>query len=75
MSGPSATEKPMSAKIAVISSMTWLIGWMRPRVSGPSWTGSVTSMRSAARRALEGRIGERVAAGRDRALRPGRAGR
>ena len=40
----------MSAKIAVSSSITWLIGWMRPRVSGPSRTGSVTSMRSAARR-------------------------
>ena len=40
----------MSAKIAVSSSITWLIGWMRPRVSGPSRTGRVTSMRSAARR-------------------------
>ncbi len=30
MSGPSATEKPMSAKMATISSVTWLIGWMRP---------------------------------------------
>src|SRR5215203_3940971 len=50
MSGPSATEKPMSAKIAVSSSITWLIGWMRPRVSGPSRTGRLTSMRSAARR-------------------------
>ena len=29
MSGPSATAKPMPAKIAVISSMTWLIGWTR----------------------------------------------
>ena len=37
MSGPSATEKPISAKIAVISSITWLIGWMRPRISGASW--------------------------------------
>ena len=51
MSGPSATEKPISAKIAVSSSITWLIGWMRPRVSGASGTGSVTSMRSAASRA------------------------
>src|SRR3954469_5199543 len=50
MSGPSATEKPMSAKIAVSSSITWLIGWMSPRVSGPSRTGRLTSMRSAARR-------------------------
>ena len=40
----------MSAKIAVSSSITWLIGWMRPRVSGPSRTGRLTSMRSAARR-------------------------
>ena len=30
MSGPSAILKPMSEKIAVISSHTWLIGWMRP---------------------------------------------
>ena len=51
MSGPSATEKPRSAKIAVISSITWLIGWMRPRTSGASRRGSVTSMRSAESRA------------------------
>ena len=51
----------MSAKIAVSSSITWLIGWMRPRVSGPSRTGSVTSRRSAARRAVEGGLGERLA--------------
>ncbi len=30
MSGPSAIEKPISAKIAASSSITWLIGWMRP---------------------------------------------
>ncbi len=34
MSGPSATAKPMSAKIAVSSSITWLIGWMRPASAG-----------------------------------------
>jgi hypothetical protein len=43
MSGPSATEKPMSAKIAVISSMTWLIGWMRPCSAGLREPASVTS--------------------------------
>ena len=43
MSGPSAIEKPMSAKIAVSSSITWLIGWMRPASAGASRTGSVTS--------------------------------
>ncbi len=51
MSGPSATAKPISAKIAVISSMTWLIGWIRPRTSGASRTGRVTSTRSEASRA------------------------
>ena len=39
MSGPSATAKPMSAKIAVSSSITWLIGWMRPASAGASRTG------------------------------------
>ncbi len=34
MSGPSAIEKPISAKISVISSATWLTGWMRPSASG-----------------------------------------
>src|SRR5215475_14053113 len=43
MSGPSAIAKPMSAKIAVSSSITWLIGWMRPVSVGDSRTGSVTS--------------------------------
>ena len=33
----------MSAKIAVSSSTTWLIGWMRPTSAGGSRTGSVTS--------------------------------
>ena len=51
MSGPSAMEKPMSAKIAVSSSITWLIGWMRPVSTGASRTGSVTSTVSEARRA------------------------
>jgi hypothetical protein len=32
--GPSATEKPMSAKIAVSSSITWLTGWMVPAAAG-----------------------------------------
>jgi len=43
MSGPSATAKPMSAKIAVSSSITWLIGCTRPVSAGGSRTGSVTS--------------------------------
>src|SRR6185312_4554270 len=43
MSGPSATAKPMSAKMAVSSSITWLIGCTRPLSSGASRTGSVTS--------------------------------
>ena len=41
----------MSAKMAVISSITWLMGWMRPLSAGGSRKGSVTSTRSAARRA------------------------
>ena len=44
-SGPSATAKPISAKIATISSVTWLTGWTRP--SGEGRTGNVTSTRSA----------------------------
>src|SRR5689334_2776708 len=51
MSGPSATARPMSAKIAVSSSITWLIGWMRPTSAGVSRSGSVTSRRSVLRRA------------------------
>ena len=51
MSGPSATAKPMSAKISTTSSNTWLTGWMRPSCSGPRRTGSVTSAFSLARRA------------------------
>ena len=53
MSGPSAMAKPMSPKIAAISSMTWLIGWMRPRSAGDWRTGSVTSSFSAASRAVD----------------------
>src|SRR5712691_1323552 len=52
MSGPSATAKPMSAKIAVSSSTTWLIGWMRPISAADSRTGSVTSTVSVLSRAL-----------------------
>ena len=62
MSGPSATAKPRSPKIAVISSITWLIGWMRPRSAGDWRTGSVTSTFSAASRTA-------IAASRSSALR------
>ena len=31
---PSATAKPISPKMATISSMVWLIGWMRPSALG-----------------------------------------
>ncbi|MNI00279.1 hypothetical protein D3C73_530750 [compost metagenome] len=41
----------MSAKTAVISSMIWLIGWIRPRSAGEERTGSETSSVSAFRRA------------------------
>src|SRR5262245_60460945 len=50
MSGPSATAKPMSAKIAVSSSVTWLIGCTRPISAGASRTGRVTSTASLLRR-------------------------
>ena len=50
MSGPSATAKPMSAKMAVSSSITWLMGWMRPASAGLSGVGRVTSMVSLASR-------------------------
>src|SRR3984885_13258751 len=46
MSGPSATENPISAKMATISSITWLIGWMRPVSTPGKGTGSVTSSAS-----------------------------
>ena len=61
MSGPSATAKPMSAKIAVISSITWLIGWMRPVATGASRTGKVTSSVSEARRAASPAAQQRAA--------------
>src|SRR5579872_1397486 len=51
MSGPSAIAKPMSAKIAVSSSITWLSGWIRPASAGASRKGSVTSTDSDASRA------------------------
>ena len=51
ISGPSAMAKPISAKIAVNSSTTWLIGWMRPVSAGASRTGSVTSSLSVLSRA------------------------
>src|SRR6266852_4776138 len=50
MSGPSAIAKPMSAKIAVSWSITWLLGCPRPISAGGSRTGSVTSTVSVLRR-------------------------
>ena len=48
-SGPSAMVQPMAPKIAAISSMVRLIGWIRPVSRGRG--GRVGSSRSAARRA------------------------
>ncbi len=62
MSGPSATAKPMSAKIAVSSSITWLIGWMRPASAGASRTGSVTSTRLGVEPRVERGVLQRVLA-------------
>ena len=59
MSGPSATAKPMSAKISTHSSNTWETGWMRPSAIAPSRTGSVTSACSLARRCDSGIAFER----------------
>ena len=51
MSGPSAMVNPMSEKIAVISSQTWLMGWMRPVAVVGRVTGRVMSRRSLSSRA------------------------
>src|SRR5581483_743904 len=51
MSGPSATAKPMAAKIAVSSSVTCVIGCTRPSSAGASRTGRVTSTVSVLSRA------------------------
>ena len=40
---PFGDRNPISAKMAVISSITWLIGWMRPVSTPLNGTGSVTS--------------------------------
>ena len=65
MSGPSATAKPMSAKIAVISSVTWLIGWIRPRTSRrlADRQGHVDRLGGETRR--QGGLGQRGLARRD----------
>src|ERR1700746_2983416 len=59
-------EKPMSAKIVVSSSVTWLSGWMRPISAGVSGSGRVTSMVSKARRAIEGDRFQDIAPGGER---------
>src|SRR2546423_3326964 len=51
MSGPSATAKPMSAKMAVSSSLTCVNGWTRPTSAGGSRTGRGTSTVSVLSRA------------------------
>jgi hypothetical protein len=67
MSGPSAIEKPISAKISVISSVTWLTGMdAAPRRAGPSRTGSVTSARSTAELLAERSLGKLAALGLER---------
>ena len=68
MSGPSAMAKPMSAKIAVSSSITWVIGCTRPISAGVSRTGSVTSTLSVLSRACERRVLERLAARGERGV-------
>ena len=41
MSGPSATAKPISAKMAIISSMTCMVGWTQPLRRGGAGQGQV----------------------------------
>ena len=62
-SGPSAIVQPMAPKIAAISSMVRLIGWIRPVSRGRG--GSVGSRRSAARRASSSAFSSAAAAGLD----------
>ena len=52
--------------MAVISSMTWLTGWMRPVSSGDGRTGRVTSTASSARRRARSCVLEHGAAGGER---------
>ena len=70
ISGPSATVKPISPKMATISSMVWLTGWMRPSASGRG--GRVTSTRSLGEARVQRGPGEvrlaRVEGGGDRLL-------
>ena len=44
MSGPSATMKPISPKIAMSSSVTWLTGWTRPSGDGPHRQGHIEGL-------------------------------
>ena len=60
----------MSAKMAVSSSITWLIGWMRPRVSGPSRDGERDVDPLGGEPRVEGGLGQGLAPGEDRALHP-----
>src|SRR5579872_6002837 len=74
MSGPSAMENPMSAKIAVSSSVVCVIGCTGPISNGASRTGSVTSTLSVLRRSLRAallNVSRRAAsAALTRSLRP-----
>ncbi len=63
MCGPSATEKPISAKMAVSSSMTWLTGWMVPCAAGRGLRRDVQPL--GAQALLQRRVGQRRLAGGD----------
>ena len=54
--GPSATAKPRSAKIAAISSITWLTGWIVPCGRGARRQGDVGPL--AGHPGLERGVGE-----------------
>ena len=57
--GPSATAKPISAKIAMTSSVTWLTGWTVPLRRAAERPGSVTSSHSRAQALVQRGIGQR----------------
>ena len=65
--GPSATLKPRSAKIAAISSITWLTGWIVPSASGRG--GRVTSAHSRATRASSAASASRARASASASVR------
>ena len=63
MSGPSATAKPISPRMAITSSMVWLTGWIAPRRLRPRRQGDVDAL--VHEPGVERRIDERALAAVD----------